>query len=387
MKDNILWKVRIKRSRLYRWAAKQRKHFLWNVFRNGRSQIAQMTVEEASECAFSYCRPPETKQPEPRHSFGNCDKDLSIIIPVYNVAPYICQCMDSVVSQKTVFQVEILVIDDGSTDASAELLKAYEGLPQVQVIHKENGGLSSARNEGIRRARGRYLLFLDSDDYLTEGCIDAAIKKAEEEKCDIVQMQYLRLAGERLLPSEDTVPEGIFEEYRQMCRIPGYAWMKVYRSSLFDGILFPEGYWFEDTIVHLILFCRCKRMAVMSRIGYVYRYNPQGIVYSSKYNKRNLESMWVLFWTIDFRYKLGMRIHADVYEELLYHASVLLYSRIKNAGEKLCMAAFVLCCEEVQKWRRDLGGEYEALNAKSKELDCIFAERNYGLWKLYCLCN
>ena len=84
--------------------------------------------------------------------------NYTICVAVYNVENYLKDCLDSVLTQKG-RDVEILLIDDGSTDASAELLKAYEGLPQVQVIHKENGGLSSARNEGIRRARGRYLLF------------------------------------------------------------------------------------------------------------------------------------------------------------------------------------------------------------------------------------
>lgn len=384
MIDTMIAKVLIKRSILYRLAVKGKKEATWMLKRPFSRQILEMTEEEAVQTVSSVCPCPAVIQPPARMDYGNPNKDLSIIIPVYNVEKYVKKCIDSVLNQDTSYEIEVIVVNDGSTDSSAEILKEYEAVPEVVVIHKANGGLSSARNAGMMRASGRYLLFLDSDDYMTEGSIDCVMNQAEAEKCDIVQMQYKQLAGDILLPSEESFPSRTFRSYAQMCQIPGYAWMKLYRSTLFEGVIFPEGYWFEDTIIHLILFSRCRKMSVIDKVGYIYRYNGQGITYSIRKSSRCLESLWVVMHVMDMRKELGMKMDSDVYREGLIHLSRILYMRIRDVEENVQKAAFVMCCGLVKQWKEEVGGETPKLSGRLKILEKAFIQKDYGTWLLYC---
>ena len=97
-----------------------------------------------------------------------CGEKISVIIPIYNVENYLPRCLDSCISQ-TLYDVEFICVNDGSTDRSAEILAAYAEMDKrIRIITKENGGLSSARNAGLDAARGKWIMFLDSDDFLTE---------------------------------------------------------------------------------------------------------------------------------------------------------------------------------------------------------------------------
>ena len=111
---------------------------------------------------------------------------VSVIIPVYNVEKYLAECLDSIVNQ-TLENVEIICVDDGSTDSSGRILQSYkEKDSRIKIITKENGGLSSARNAGVLAATGKYILFLDSDDLLKENALEILEKKAEELQTDVL---------------------------------------------------------------------------------------------------------------------------------------------------------------------------------------------------------
>ncbi|MFR4147327.1 MAG: glycosyltransferase family 2 protein [Mediterraneibacter gnavus] len=106
---------------------------------------------------------------------------VSIIVPVYNVEPYIETCIQSLIRQ-TMGNIEVILVDDGSTDRSGELCDQYaEADERIRVIHKQNGGLSSARNAGISAAKGEYLLFVDSDDYVSASLVEKTVSCAESE--------------------------------------------------------------------------------------------------------------------------------------------------------------------------------------------------------------
>ena len=105
---------------------------------------------------------------------------VSIIVPVYNVEPYIETCIQSLIRQ-TMGNIEVILVDDGSTDRSGELCDQYaEADERIRVIHKQNGGLSSARNAGISAAKGEYLLFVDSDDYVSASLVEKTVSCAEQ---------------------------------------------------------------------------------------------------------------------------------------------------------------------------------------------------------------
>ena len=113
--------------------------------------------------------------------------DLAVIMPCYNVEKYVEEAVDSILHQETNFKVELIIVNDGSTDSTGEIVNHYGDLDDVLVIHQENKGLSAARNTGLFYADARYLCFIDSDDYMTDGALDLLLDVAFENKADIVQ--------------------------------------------------------------------------------------------------------------------------------------------------------------------------------------------------------
>lgn len=122
---------------------------------------------------------------------------LSVIVPVYNVSDYLPKCIDSIISQKTSEPIEIIMIDDGSTDGSSAICDKYaEHDNRIKVIHKDNGGASDARNTGIRAARGEYLLFIDADDYIYAGSFEKIIMQTKADGgCDVVFLNADTISG------------------------------------------------------------------------------------------------------------------------------------------------------------------------------------------------
>lgn len=212
---------------------------------------------------------------------------ISVIIPVYNVSPFLCRCLDSVRKQEYIR--EILLVDDGSTDDSGEICDRYAKLdPRITVIHKENGGLSSARNTGLDRAAGKYIAFVDSDDYLEPNAYRCLVQAAEKNDADLVCAGRFDLDGSTgekqtgLCPQKEELLDGI-----ELCRriftwdhVDSAAWDKLYRRELFEGIRYPEGMICEDVPVTYRLALRAKRIAMVPQALYNYYHRPGSITTS-----------------------------------------------------------------------------------------------------------
>ena len=120
---------------------------------------------------------------------------VSIVVPIYKVEPYLEKCVESIRNQ-TYKNLEIILVDDGSPDKCGAMCDEYaEADPRIRVIHKQNGGLSDARNAGVERASGEYLLFVDSDDYIDRELVEKAVMTAQESRCDIVLFDYYCVEG------------------------------------------------------------------------------------------------------------------------------------------------------------------------------------------------
>lgn len=165
---------------------------------------------------------------------------VSIIVPVYNAEKYIRRCVDSILNQEY-RDFELLLIDDGSRDASGEICDSYaESDERVRVIHKENSGVSDTRNVGIGAATGTYLQFLDSDDWITPDATRLFVRAAQEHDCDLVISDFYRVVGERLAQKGDIEEDGVLtkEEFAShMMENPadfyyGVLWNKLYRREL-----------------------------------------------------------------------------------------------------------------------------------------------------------
>lgn len=213
---------------------------------------------------------------------------VSIIVPVYNVENYLKKCLDSIINQSYT-NLEILLIDDGSTDASGVLCGKYaEKDSRVKIFYKENGGLSSARNMGLDHAEGEYITFIDSDDYLAEDAIESLVTSLEKHQADIsfCQTEIVDETGAILDKSrkkyyEETVlsPE---ETMMEIClnRMTGTSVCgKLYRHTLFEDIRFPVGKLYEDTYTTPDVIIRSKRVVFIGRAVYFWVQRSKSITH------------------------------------------------------------------------------------------------------------
>ena len=167
---------------------------------------------------------------------------VSIIVPVYNAEQYLRRCVDSILNQEYT-DFELFLVNDGSTDSSGEICTEYgDKDSRVIVIQKENTGVSDSRNQALDRARGKYLQFLDSDDWITPDATRLFVRAAEEYGCDMVISDFYRVVGERLSPKGDIEEEGVLtrEEFAaHMMENPadfyyGVLWNKLYRRDIVE---------------------------------------------------------------------------------------------------------------------------------------------------------
>lgn len=218
---------------------------------------------------------------------------VSIIVPIYNAEKYLTECIESLVNQEYQ-EIEILLVDDGSTDKSPEICRAYEKNDhRVRYIKKENGGVSSARNEGIRLAKGEYLTFVDSDDYLDGNIIGLAVKLMNESNADmvgwnasIVHNKEIRKAKEIRFCQNDfaNIYLALISNYESECYCGDYiraVWGKLLKSSAIreNRISFSEKLYIGEDAVFLMEYVQHIQNAVLiNEFGYYYRILPNSAV-------------------------------------------------------------------------------------------------------------
>ena len=182
---------------------------------------------------------------------------LSIIIPVYNTEQYLGRCLDSIVMQHGIEWCEIVLVDDGSADASPSICDRYASAYQnIKVIHQSNEGVSSARNHGIKVSGGQYIWLVDSDDFLFPGAIDA-LRESAEGNPDMICFEAVKVTtggifGE-VIPTPrkaDYVNEGPLR-----CGDSMYPWERVYRRQLADGLLFDEKLRIQEDLDYVYKLC------------------------------------------------------------------------------------------------------------------------------------
>ncbi len=209
---------------------------------------------------------------------------VSVIVPVYNVEKYLDRCLRSLAAQ-TLEDIEFLFVDDGSTDESAAMLDRFaaEHL-NARVIHKQNGGVSSARNAGLDLATGDYIGFVDSDDFVEEHAFQRAVQAAEGSGADIVCFGYASVWGDEAVLKVvdcreqlfDGGPEAFSAQFRRDYR--RFVWDKLYRRSLFDGVRFPvERTIYEDMFILPLLFVKARRVLRIPDTLYYYRARPMSL--------------------------------------------------------------------------------------------------------------
>ena len=215
---------------------------------------------------------------------------ISVIIPVFNVEKYLPKCLDSVINQ-TYKNIEIILVDDGSKDSSGRICDEYaQQDSRIIVVHKENGGLSSARNAGLDIATGDYVMFVDSDDYVEPYFCEIPLKLAKENNVEIVSFGYYRVYEDgRKIEFKTSNPriistnEGIFQLIKKTDVIYNLPCNKFFKRTLFREIRFPLGKEYEDQATTYLLFHKASGIYVSDCILYNYLYRETSI--SAVWNK------------------------------------------------------------------------------------------------------
>ena len=202
---------------------------------------------------------------------------ISVIVPVYNVENYLAKCLDSLMNQ-TLEQIEIIVVNDGSTDDSDKIIQKYaQGFPdKIKAFNKENGGLSDARNFGIDRATGDYFGFVDSDDYVTETMFEEMLNLALKHEAEMVicNIQKVNEHGNvtQKLTQIPNMPEKIDLEsnFSVFSDLSYFACNKLFKKELFAEQRFKKGVHFEDIQLIPQLLLECKTLAQTQNFHYQY---------------------------------------------------------------------------------------------------------------------
>ena len=204
---------------------------------------------------------------------------VSIILPVYNVEKYLSACLDSLLAQ-TLEEIEIVAVNDGSTDGSLQILQAYQSLnpEKLFIFSTENHGVSRARNYGFAHSHGEYVWFVDSDDFVEPDACRLLYEKATADGNDLVLFRYYNVDSET----------GVRKEYIASCHnqnfrvadkpyelpaISPYPWIKFIHKDLFNGLCFPEGIRFEDLPVAYLLAVKARSIGYVDQCFYNYRKN------------------------------------------------------------------------------------------------------------------
>ncbi|MCQ4022209.1 MULTISPECIES: glycosyltransferase [unclassified Ruminococcus] len=215
--------------------------------------------------------------------------EVSVIVPVYNVDMYLKRCIDSIINQ--IFtNIEIILVNDGSLDNSPQICDDYARLDsRIKVIHKKNGGLSDARNAGIAVSTGKYLAFIDSDDYVDPSYIAVLYYAAKRNNCDMSYCNYAIYKQDKGTHKSINVRKPLpgVTNGKRMARLTmrdfrsrAYVWNKLYKRELFfneDQIRYPKMY-FEDTATTVRLMYHADSVVVVDKCLYYYTKRPGSIV-------------------------------------------------------------------------------------------------------------
>lgn len=238
------------------------------------------------------------------------DKLVSIIVPVYKVELYIRACVESIIRQKYK-ELEIILVDDGSDDDSGKICDEYAQIDnRIKVIHKINGGLSSARNAGLNICRGEYIAFVDSDDIINPDYIRVAMDIFEKNvDVDVVEVGYKSFYNEKEIELESggkNIDMCFFDKEQAKYSLAKYidkvtniSWDKIYKRNLFENIRFPEGKIHEDEFTTYKILELIKKLAYCSAKLYYYRQRPNSIK-TIKYNIKRLDSIQAFEERLEF---------------------------------------------------------------------------------------
>lgn len=240
---------------------------------------------------------------------------VSVIVPIYNIDRYLQSCIDSILAQ-TYSYIEIILVNDGSSDQCGFICDRNSKVDErIRVIHKENGGLSSARNEGLNAAIGKYVAFIDGDDTIHQKFVEILVDLCEKYECDIAVCDFLTVMEASLKLPLNPQQSLIFYTGQQALSALcigndgvkySIACNKIYKRELFQGICYPEGRIHEDEFVTYKILWKARKVAVTNQYLYYYLQRAGSII-RSEYSLKRLDGIVAFEERLEFLKKNGLK--------------------------------------------------------------------------------
>lgn len=283
---------------------------------------------------------------------------VSVIVPVYNVENYIDRCMHSLVNQ-TLQDIEIIVVNDGSTDGSIDIVKIYQNKypNKIKYVEKENGGLSDARNYGMKFATGDYIAFLDSDDYVEPTIYEKMYNKAINENCDFVECDFIwKYDNKEIFDCGELYKDK--HEMLEKARV--VAWNKLIKRDLIEttGVEFPKGLRYEDIEFFYKLLPYINKFGFVKE--YLIYYVQRGNSIANTQNERTKEIFTVFENVLNYYKEKGLYEEYKTeleytYTRLLLCSSFLRIVKIKDNAvrKKLVQATWDNLNNNFPDWKKN----------------------------------
>lgn len=224
----------------------------------------------------------------------NSHPKISIIVPVYNVERYLRECVDSILSQ-TFADIEMILVDDGSNDNSGKICDEYACKDKrVVVVHKENGGLSSARNAGLDVACGDYIGFVDSDDYISKDMYATLYQLIISKDSDIAMCGYFDVYAHSITTKSKRQKTYFVDQMKAIKIVlkgrinSTTVWNKLYKRYIFETLRFRTGKTMEDDFLVLDSFLKCRMVSIITSAKYYYRHREDSIC-TRKFTSKDLD--------------------------------------------------------------------------------------------------
>lgn len=248
---------------------------------------------------------------------------LSVVVPVYNMEKYLRKCLDSIIDE-TIDDYEIIIVNDGSTDSSPAICQEYaEHYPKlINYISTPNGGLGAARNVGTENAKGEFIFYIDSDDYLAPNALREVMDSLQDD-VDICVFDFLNITedGRVLSLTKGSERTGDFSlsDYPEFLFCPPNAWNKIWKRNIFtdNGIVFPGRVWFEDIYITPKLYTKARKIKYVDKAWYMYL-QRDGSITKNKNPQRCLEIIDAVDSVL--KYYRSVDLFEQYYPQLCYMA-------------------------------------------------------------------
>ena len=311
---------------------------------------------------------------------------ISVIVPVYKVESYLETCIDSILTQ-TFKDLEIILVDDGSPDRCGEICDEYAKKDsRVRVIHKENGGLSDARNVGYEASTGEFISFIDSDDYIQPTMLQKLLEVCEKYNLKMAgcDFQYVFDESDKIVSGSTGITEILTAEefFLRIIDTTKFlemtAWNKLYHRSLFGGgVRYPKGRLFEDQGTTYKFVFQNDRIAHISEALYSYRKQRIGAITSQKYSSSEIDRIIMTSKMVEYVKRNHPSIATEVITYKVINCNLGILNTMINAGAK--------DCSMIKRLKKDIMSNMKYILkskiAMAKKIQIFVSAISYELYK------